>query len=122
MNAPLPLHATSCHALADAPFRLTRIFEPDIQLAQWARPRNPLIADWLDENRNALGTGFRQTLARGVAPDLRALPPGPGRDAHHPRQRQVLREGVDQRPAEAERSEEARERRPGEPFAAADNS
>ena len=81
MNAPLPLHATSCHALADAPFGLTRIFEPDIQLAQWARPRNPLIADWLDENRLALGTGFRQTLARGEAPDLRALPPGPGRDA-----------------------------------------
>ncbi len=81
MNAPLPRHATRCCAIADEPLGLTRVFDAEIQLAQWRRPVDPVIADWLDEHASDLGSGLRQTLAPGQQPDLGRLPPGAGRDA-----------------------------------------
>lgn len=81
MNAPLPRHATRCCAIADDPLGLTRIFEPEIQLTQWRRPADPVIADWLAAHANDLGSGLRQTLAPGQQPDLGRLPTGAGRDA-----------------------------------------
>lgn len=48
MNAALPRHATSCCAIAGAALGLTRIFDPQIQLAQWRRPVDTVIADWLE--------------------------------------------------------------------------
>lgn len=81
MNAPLPHHATSNCAIADDPLVLTRIFDPEIQLAQWRRPAKPVIADWLAAHANDLGSGLRQTLTPGQPPDLGRLPAGAGRDA-----------------------------------------
>ncbi|ATE58815.1 DUF1826 domain-containing protein [Thauera sinica] len=60
---------------------LTRIFDPEIQLAQWHRPIDAVIAGWLEANAGDLGSGFRQTLAPGDTPDLGGLPAGPGREA-----------------------------------------
>jgi hypothetical protein len=81
MNAPLPRHATSNCAIADEPLGLTRIFDPEIQLALWRRPAEPVIADWLAEHSSDMGSGLRQTLAPGQQPDLGRLPAGAGRDA-----------------------------------------
>ena len=81
MNAPLPRHATSNCAIADEPLGLTRIFDPEVQLAQWRRPAEPVIADWLAAHASDLGSGLRQTLAPGQQPDLDRLPAGAGRDA-----------------------------------------
>lgn len=81
MNAPLPLPLTSCASIGDDPLSLTRIFDAEIQLAQWRRPVDTSIAHWLDANANDLGYGFRQTLSPGQAPELGKLPAGAGRDA-----------------------------------------
>lgn len=81
MNAALPRQVTRCCAIADDPLGLTRIFDPKIQLAQWQRPVEPVIADWLSAHANDLGSGLRQTLAPGQRPDLGRLPAGAGRDA-----------------------------------------
>jgi hypothetical protein len=81
MNAPLPRQVTSNCAIADDPLGLTRIFDPEIQLAQWRRPAEPVIADWLTAHAKDLGSGMRQTLAPGQQPDLGRLPAGVGRDA-----------------------------------------
>lgn len=81
MNAALPRHATSCCAIADAALGLTRIFDPQIQLAQWRRPVDTVIADWLETHADDLGSGLRQTLSPGQIPDLGRLPAGAGRDA-----------------------------------------
>lgn len=81
MNAPLPRTMTACAASASEPIGLTRIFDPEIQLAAWRRPVDPVIADWLEAHLDDLGAGFRQTLAPGEAPDLSRLPAGAGREA-----------------------------------------
>ena len=81
MNAALPRQIISNCAIADDPLGLTRIFDPEIQLAQWRRPAAPLIADWLAAHAGDLGSGVRQTLAPGQQPDLGRLPAGAGRDA-----------------------------------------
>ncbi|MDP2881061.1 MAG: DUF1826 domain-containing protein [Azonexus sp.] len=81
MNAALPRNVTSSCALADDPLGLTRIFDPENQLAQWRRPVEPVIADWLAAHAGDLGGGLRQTLAPGQRPDLGRLPAGAGRDA-----------------------------------------
>lgn len=81
MNAPLPRQATRCCAIADEPLGLTRIFDPEIQLAQWRRPADPVIADWLAAHAGDLGSGLRQVLTPGQRPDLGRLPSGDGRDA-----------------------------------------
>jgi len=81
MNAALPRHATRCCAIADDPLGLTRIFDPEIQLAQWRRPADAVIADWLDEHAGNLSSGLRQTLAPGQRPDLGRLQAGAGREA-----------------------------------------
>ncbi len=81
MNAPLPRQATSNCAIADDPLGLTRIFDPEIQLAQWRRPAEPLIADWLGVHASDLGSGLRQTLTPGQQPDLGRLPGGARRAA-----------------------------------------
>jgi hypothetical protein len=81
MNAALPRTVTSNCAIADDPLGLTRIFAPEIQLAQWRRPAEPVIANWLDEHARDLGSGLRQTLAPGQMPDLGRLPAGAGRAA-----------------------------------------
>ena len=81
MNAPLPRQVTSNCAIADDPLGLTRIFDPEIQLAQWRRPADPVIADWLAAHASDLGSGLRQTLAPGQQPDLGRLPAGAGRGA-----------------------------------------
>jgi len=81
MNAALPRQITSNCAIADDPLGLTRIFDPAIQLAQWRRPPDPVIADWLAAHARDLGCGLRQTLAPDQQPDLSRLPAGAGRDA-----------------------------------------
>lgn len=81
MNAALPRKVTSSCAIADEPLGLTRIFDPQIQLAQWRRPVDTVIADWLEAHADDLGSGFRQTLSPGQTPDLGRLPAGAGRDA-----------------------------------------
>lgn len=81
MTATLPHHVTRTCAISDQLLGLTRIFEPEIQLAQWRRPVDPLIADWLAAHASDLGCGIRQTLVPGQMPDLGRLPAGPGRDA-----------------------------------------
>lgn len=81
MNAPLPRNATRCCAIADDPLGLTRIFDPEIQLAQWRRPAEPVIADWLAAHASDLGSGLRQMLAPGQQPEFGRLPAGAGRDA-----------------------------------------
>lgn len=81
MNAALPRQITSNCAIADDPLGLTRIFAPEIQLAQWRRPTDTVIANWLDEHASDLGSGLRQTLAPGELPDLSRLPAGAGREA-----------------------------------------
>lgn len=81
MNAALPRHATSYCAIVDDPLGLTRIFDPEIQLAQWRRPAEPIIADWLAAHASDLGSGLRQQLNPGERPDLARLPAGAGRDA-----------------------------------------
>ena len=81
MNAALPRQITSNCAIADDPLGLTRIFDQEIQLAQWRRPADPVIADWLAAHAGDLGSGLRQTLAPGQQPDLGCLPAGAGRDA-----------------------------------------
>ena len=81
MNAALPRQITSNCAIADHPLGLTRIFDPEIQLAQWRRPAEALIADWLTENAGNLGCGLRQVITPGELPDLSRLPAGAGRDA-----------------------------------------
>ena len=67
MNAPLPRTMTACAASASEPIGLTRIFDPEIQLAAWRRPVDPVIADWLEAHLDDLRAGFRQTLAPGEA-------------------------------------------------------
>ena len=81
MNAALPRTVSSCCAIADGPLGLTRIFDPEIQLAQWRRPADAVITNWLDEHTSDLGGGLRQTLAPGDMPDLSRLPAGAGREA-----------------------------------------
>jgi hypothetical protein len=81
MNAALPRQVSSNCAIADDPLGLTRIFNPETQLAQWRRPADTVIANWLDENASDLGSGLRQTLAPGQMPDLGRLPAGAGREA-----------------------------------------
>jgi hypothetical protein len=81
MNALLPRHATRCCAIAGDPLGLARIFEPEIQIAEWRRPADSGIADWLETHVDDLGTGFRQALAPGQPPDLSRIPSGPGREA-----------------------------------------
>jgi hypothetical protein len=81
MNAPHLPPLISCASIGGEPLGLTRIFDAEIQLAQWRRPADPVIADWLDEHASDLGSGLRQTLAPGQQPDLGRLPAGPGRDA-----------------------------------------
>lgn len=81
MNAPFPLHATTCTAISDDALGLTRIFEPAIQLAQWRRAPDPEIAVWLEAQADRLGPGLRQTLSPGQSLDLSQLPAGTGRDA-----------------------------------------
>jgi hypothetical protein len=81
LNAALPRQITSNCAIADDPLGLTRIFDPEIQLAQWRRPADPVIADWLAAHANDLGSGLRQTLAPGLQPDLSRLPAGAGGNA-----------------------------------------
>ena len=81
MNAPLPHHATSNCAIADDPLGLTHIFDPEIQLAQWRRPTEPLVVDWLAAHASDLGSGLRQMLTPGQQPDLGHLPAGAGRNA-----------------------------------------
>ena len=81
MNAALPRQVTSNCAIADHPLGLTRIFDPEIQLAQWQRPADALIADWLTANAGNLGGGLRQVITPGQLPDLSRLPAGAGRDA-----------------------------------------
>ncbi len=81
MNASLPRDITGCATAASEPLGLTHIFAPEIQLAEWRRPADPVIADWLEAHLDDLGAGFRQTLAPGQAPDLSRLPAGAGRDA-----------------------------------------
>jgi hypothetical protein len=81
MNAALPRQVSSNCAIADDPLGLTRIFDPEIQLAQWRRPADAVIASWLDQNVGNLGSGLRQTLAPGQMPDLSRLPAGAGREA-----------------------------------------
>jgi hypothetical protein len=81
MNAPLPRQASSCCAICDAPLGLTPIFDPEIQLAQWRRPADTVIVDWLNEHADELGSGFRQVLPPGQIPDLGHWPPGSGRAA-----------------------------------------
>lgn len=81
MTTTLPTRSASCAAIGHQPFELTRIFEPEIQVAQWRRPEDTLITQWLDEHANRLGGGLRQVLAPGQPPDLACLPAGLGRDA-----------------------------------------
>ena len=81
MNAPLPRQFTSCCAIADEPLGLTRIFDAEIQLAQWRRPADPAIADWLTTHASNLGGGLLQVLVPGQRPDLDRLPSGTGRAA-----------------------------------------
>lgn len=81
MNATLPRQVSSNSAIADEPLGLTRIFDPDIQLAQWRRPAPTVIADWLAAHADDLGSGLRQMLAPGQRPDLGRLPAGAGREA-----------------------------------------
>ncbi len=81
MNAALPRQVTRSCAITDDPLGLTRIFDPEIQLAQWRRPADPVIADWLAAHAGDLGSGIRQVLAPGQQPDLGRLPSGAGRDA-----------------------------------------
>jgi hypothetical protein len=81
MNAPLPRIATSCAAISDQALDLTRIFAPEIQLAEWRRPTDGVIAGWLETHADNLGQGFRQTLSPGQTPDMSRLPAGVGRDA-----------------------------------------
>jgi hypothetical protein len=71
------LHTVSSPQLNDLP----RIFEPDVQLAIWQRPVDPLIADYLNVTLADLGSGLRQQLNPGESPDLSRLPAGAGRDA-----------------------------------------
>jgi hypothetical protein len=81
MNAALPRQVTSNCAIADDPLGLTRIFAPEIQLTQWRRPTDTVIANWLNEHASDLVSGLRQTLAPGEMPDLSRLPAGAGRAA-----------------------------------------
>jgi hypothetical protein len=81
MNARLPQPGSSCAAISDDPLGLTRIFDPEIRIAQWRRPVDTVIAEWLDAHADNLGIGFRQTLAAGDTPKLGRLPAGAGRDA-----------------------------------------
>lgn len=81
MDAPLLKKITSCASIGDDPLSLTQIFDPDIQLAQWRRPVDSRITDWLERHANDLGSGFRQTLSPSQTPDLGGLPRGAGRDA-----------------------------------------
>ena len=81
MNAPLPPTATSCAAIAEQVLDLTRIFDPEIQLAQWRRSVDGAIADWLNSHADDVGSGCRQILAPGKPPDLARLPSGAGCDA-----------------------------------------
>jgi hypothetical protein len=81
MNAALPRQITRNCAITNDPLGLTRIFAPEIQLAQWRRPPDTVIANWLEENAGNLGSGLRQTIAPGQTPDLGRLPAGAGREA-----------------------------------------
>lgn len=81
MNAPRLPPLISCASIGGEPLGLTRIFAPEIQLAQWRRPADPIITDWLNEHASNLGSGLRQTLAPGQQPDLGRLPAGAGREA-----------------------------------------
>jgi len=81
MNARLPQPTPSCAAISDDPLGLTRIFDPEIRIAQWRRPVDTVIGEWLDAHADNLGIGFRQTLAAGETPELGRLPAGAGRDA-----------------------------------------
>jgi len=81
MTAALPNPVTSCAAIGDDAFGLTRIFDPAIQLAVWRRTPDPTIGNWLERNAGALGCGFRQLITPGQTPVLDTLPTGSGRDA-----------------------------------------
>lgn len=81
MNARLPQPSPSCAAISDDPLDLTRIFDPEIRIAQWRRPVDAVIVEWLDAHADNLGSGFRQTLVAGETPELDRLPAGAGRDA-----------------------------------------
>lgn len=81
MNARLQQPTPSCAVISDNPLDLTRIFDREIRLAQWQRPVDRIIAEWLDSHVDNLGRGFRQTLSPGEIPDLGHLPAGAGREA-----------------------------------------
>jgi len=82
MNARHDLPAHTTHTLVTrSPAALVGIFEPDVQLAIWQRPADPLIADYLEASRHSLGRGLRTTLEAGQCPGLGDLPDHPGRDA-----------------------------------------
>lgn len=82
LNTLEPGFAPASHTvIAASPAALIGIFEPDVQLAIWQRPVDPVIADYLDAARNGLGRGLRTRLAPGDKPDLAALPAHAGRDA-----------------------------------------
>ena len=91
MNAPLPHHATSNCAIADDPLGLTHIFDPEIQLAQWRRPTEPLVVDWLAAHASDLGSGLRQMLTPGQQPDLGRLPAGMRINRVHVRSPEIRR-------------------------------
>lgn len=81
MNAFLSRPERTCAAISDEALGLTRIFEADIQLAQWRRAPDADIVHWLDTHAAHFGSGLRQLLPVGRPPELGQLPAGAGRDA-----------------------------------------
>ena len=87
MNAPLPSptvapdESRDFAIAASDPLVLTGIFADATQLAEWRRPPQALIVDWLETHADDLGSGLRQTLNPGARPDLSRFPAGAGRDA-----------------------------------------
>lgn len=82
MNARTDLPTLTSHTvITSTPAALVDIFQPDVQLAIWQRPMDQVITDYLEANRQHLGSGLRRSLATDECPDLADLPAGPGRDA-----------------------------------------
>lgn len=73
---------TSAHSVcSDDHMDLTRIFEPDVQIAIWRRPPIEAVVQYLATLSAYSVSGTRQILAPDMLPDLRALPEGVGKDA-----------------------------------------
>ena len=71
MNARHHLSTHASHTLVThSPAALVGIFEPDVQLAIWQRPADPLIASYLEASRHGLGRGLRTTLEAGQCPEV----------------------------------------------------